>query len=297
MSVINGREIIGRSFSHKFGESPTAERKFALTLDSPDTPHQEMLDYVGIKHGSQHPEWQYLLCFEGSVSEGTPTAYHAEVTYRYEVPKVSSADYQPNPLARNDVWSFSTGGAAVPALAYYSGSGNGTLRALTNSAGDFFEGAMTDEAELRATIAGNRSVFPLAMAVAVTNCLNDSTYLGAPAHTWKCQGISAQQQVEVVNGSEIRYWSVSVELAYRQSGWSLMLPNVGWNYIEGGERKRAYVIDDEGTKVPASNPQPLNSSGGLVTASPGESNPPALLTRRVHREVNFSTYFGTPSWG
>lgn len=296
MAVSAFQEVIGRSFTHRFGESPSVERKFAVTLTDPDTPHQEILDAIGIYHGAAHPEWAYLLCHEGSVSEGNPTPFHAEVSYRYEVPKVSSQDYEPNPLQRADVWSFSTGGAAVPALTYYYGSGNSTLRALTNSAGDFFEGAMTEEGELRATIAGNRSSFPLATAVAVTNCVNDATYLGAPAHSWKCQGISAQKQVEVVNGAEISYWSISVELAYRQSGWDLLLPNVGWNYIEGGQKKRAYVTDESGERVAAANPQPLNSNGGLVTASHGESNPPMILTRRIHREINFATYFGTPTF-
>lgn len=297
MAVSDFREIIGRSFTHKFGESPSVERKFAITLTHPATSHQEILDAIGIKHGDSHPEWGYLRCMEGAVAEGRPTPYHAEATYRYEVPGVSSAEYQPNPLARADVWSFSTGGAAVPALACYVGSGNGTLLALTNSAGDFFEGAMTDEAELRATISGNRSAFPLSAATAVTNCLNDAPYLGAPAHTWKCQGISAQRHVEVVNGDEIVYWAISVELVYRQTGWNLLLPNVGWNYIESGARKRAYVVDDDGTKVAASNPQPLTATGGLATTSAGAANPPILLVRRVHREVNFSAYFGVPSLG
>lgn len=296
MAVLSFREIIGRSFQHRFGEGPTVERKFAVSLDNPDTPHQEILDAIGIYHGTAHPEWTYLLCHEGSITEGTPTPFHAEVSYRYEVSRVSSQDYQPNPLQRADVWSFSTGGAALPALTYYSGSGNGTQRALTNSAGDFFEGAMTEEGELRATIAGNRAAFPLATAIAVTNCVNNATYLGGPAHSWKCQGISAQQQLEVINGSEIKYWSVAVELVYRQSGWDLLLPNVGWNYVDGNQRKRCYVTDEDGNKVASANPQPLNSNGALVTTSPGESNPPIILTRRVHKEVNFSTYFGTPTW-
>ncbi len=132
MAIINFREVLPRTFSHKFGESPTAERKFVVTVTQP-VGHQELLDAVGIKHGASHPEFFYLLCTEGSVTE--PDRQHAEITYRYEVPQVGSQDNQPNPLARKDVWSFSTGGAAVPALVYYHGSGNNTRRSLTNSAG------------------------------------------------------------------------------------------------------------------------------------------------------------------
>jgi hypothetical protein len=292
VAIIGFREVLPRTFSHKFGESPTAERKFVVTVSVP-VGHQSLIDAVGIYHGSVHPEFPYLLCTEGNVTE--TDRQHAEITYRYEVPQVGSQDNQANPLARKDVWSFSTGGAAVPALVYYHGSGNNTRRSLTNSAGDFFEGAMTEEAELRASISGNRSAFPLGDAAAVTNTVNGSPFLGGAIHTWKCAGISGQQQVEVVNGMEIKYWSVTAELIYRQSGWNLLLPNVGWNYVEGGKKKRAYVIDaDSGDKVASSNPQPLLANGGLDPASPGESNPPIILNRRVHRESDFATYFGTP---
>jgi len=290
MAVLSYREILPRTFAHKFGESPTAERKWIATVDAP-TSHQEVIDAVGIGHGSQHPEFPYLRMLSASLSE--TDRHHVEISFNYETPKQENLD--PNPLARADVWSFSTGGAAVPALVYYHGSGNGDRRSLVNTAGDFFEGATTEEAELRCSIAGNRATFPLSVATAVTNCVNSDSFLGASQHQWKCQGISAQQQVEVVNDQEIRYWSITVELAYRQSGWSLLLPNVGWNYIAGGQRKRAYVIDpDSGERVASSNPQPLNVDGSLDVASPGESNPPIILTRRVHRAVAFAPYFGTP---
>lgn len=50
MSIINFREVLPRTFSHKFGESPTAERKFVVTLSEP-VGHQQLLDAVGIYHG------------------------------------------------------------------------------------------------------------------------------------------------------------------------------------------------------------------------------------------------------
>jgi hypothetical protein len=288
MPVIGFREVIPRTFSHKFGESPTAERKYHLTTDGP-VGTQDALNAVGIFHGTPHPEYSYLLCDNGELNE--LDRFHVEITYSYSVPAIGTKDSDPNPLARADIWSFSTGGAAVPALAYYHGSGNGDIRALVNSAYDFFEGAMTEESELRATISGNRSSFPVGVATQVTNAVNLDSYLGAQQYQWKCQGISGQQQVEVVNGAEIKYWSVSVELAYRPSGWRLMLPNVGYNYLEGSQQKRAYVIDpDSGEKVASSNPVALNNNGSLK----GSGVAPDILYRRVHREVNFQPLFGTP---
>jgi hypothetical protein len=296
MAVRSFRELAGRTFQHRFGESPTAEIRYALTLDDPATSHQEMLNSVGIFHGSLHPEYLYLVCTEGSVSEADPDPWHASITYRYEVPLRGTQEFQANPLARPDVWSFSTAGSQVPALTYYSGSGNGSILPLVNGAGDFFEGLTTDESEVRASISGNRSAFPLATAAAVTNALNNAPYLGGAVHTWKCAGISAQQATEVVNDIELNYWQVSVELIYRQSGWPMLIPHVGWNYLvtAGGEKRAAYVIDPEdgSTKLPSSTPQPLNSDGTLKYAGAGGA--PDLLTRRLHPEVDFSAYFGTP---
>jgi hypothetical protein len=296
MAVLSYRELAGRTFQHKFGEAPTAEIRYALTLDDPETPHQSMLGAVGIFHGTPHPEYPYLLCIEGSVSENDPDPWHATISYRYETPQRGIAEFQPNPLARADVWSFSTGGAQVPALTYFEGSGNGDVRPLVNAAGDFFEGLTTEEAEVRASISGNREVFPLAVAAAVTNALNDAYYLGGQKHTWKCSGISAQQTTEVVDeggvSTELNYWQVSVELVYRQSGWPLLLPHVGWHYLDGAEKKLAYVKDDESNNVAAAFPQPLASDGTLLY--PGAGGMPDILTRRLSPEVDFNFFFSTP---
>jgi hypothetical protein len=288
MSVLSFHEISGRSLSHRFGEPPTSERKFVATLDNTAPTVSEVANAIGIFHGSPHPEYGFMTVTDVQFAEGSPSPFHAEVTYRYEVLEPDERD--PNPLARPDVWSFSTGGAAVPALFYWDGN---TQKPLVNSALDYFEGLSTEEGECRATINANRANFPLAVAVAVTNTVNNGTYLGAPEHHWKCIGISGQQQTEVVNDVEINYWAITTELAYRQTGWNLQLPDVGYNYLEGGEKKRAYVIDpDSGDKVAAVNPVALNNDGTLKSAG----QLPDILDRRVNREVNFSTYFGTPSW-
>lgn len=288
MSVLSFREVVGRTLSHRFGEPPSAERKFILTLDNTAPTVAEVANAIGIFHGAPHPEYAFMTMVDAQMTEGSPSPFHAEITYRYEVLNPDERD--PNPLARPDIWSFSTGGAAVPALFYWDGN---TQKPLVNSAKDYFEGLTTEEGECRATINANRANFPLAVAVAVTNTVNDSAYLGAPKHHWKCIGISGQQQTEVVNDVEINYWAITSELAYRQTGWNLQLPDIGYNYLDGAEKKRAYVIDpDGGAKVAAVNPVALNNDGTLKAAG----QLPDILDRRVNREVNFSTYFGTPSW-
>lgn len=286
MAVVSYREVIPRVFSHKFGESPTAERKFVVTVDAP-TPTQTIISAIGITHGSQHPEYLYLRMLDGQVTE--TDRHHAEVTFRYEVPKQEDPD--PNPLARPDVWSFSVGGSQVPALVYYSGNGNGTKKPLQNTAKDFFEGLTVNEAEVRATISGNRSEFPLADAAAVTNSVNNAAYLGGAKHCWFCAGISGQQATEVVNDRDVRFWQVTVELIYRASGHNLLLPNVGWNFLQGGEKRRAWVWNDDKTeKVPSGAPRPLNDQGGLKA----DDQEPDILERRVYPEADFAAYFGVP---
>jgi hypothetical protein len=288
MAVIAYREVIPRTFSHRFGESPTADLKFVVTLDEP-TDHQAIIGAVGILHGDSHPESSYLRMLDAQISE--TDRHHVEITYKYELPK--QQDLDPNPLARPDVWSFSTGGAQVPALVYYDGSGNDSKKPLTNSAGDFFEGLTASEAEVRATIAGNRSTFPLDLAASVTNSVNASGYLGGDAHTWFCSGIGGQQASEVVNGQEIRYWQVTVELLFRASTHNLLLPNVGWNFIQGGERKRCYVIDwDAKEYLPSATPRPLTTLGNMKAGDEG----PDFITRRVYKEVDFASYFGQPNF-
>jgi hypothetical protein len=286
VAILQTTEILPRTFEHRFGSSPTAQRKVIVTVDAPEST-QNVLDAVGIYHGAPHPEYAYLVCTSGSFTE--TDRYHVEATYSYEVPQVGTSDFQPNPLARPDVWSFSTGGAQVPALVYYHGTGNGDRRPLTNAAYDYFEGLTTLEAEVRATIAWNRANFPADLAAAVTNCINASPYLWGAQHTWQCAGISAQKTTEVVNDIEINYWSGTTELVFRQSGWNLLLPNIGLNYLDGSTKKRATVKLD-GEDIAAASPVALTESGGLAAAN----TTPIILQRRVFREVDFSSYFGTP---
>lgn len=286
MAIISYREVLPRTFTHRFGEAPSAERKFVLTVDEP-TATQAAISAIGILHGSQHPEFSYLRMLDASVTESD--RHHVEISYKYDVPKQENVD--PNPLARPDVWSFSVGGSQVPALVYYSGNGNGDKKPLQNTAKDFFEGLTVNEAEVRATIAGNRSQFPLAEAAAVTNSVNSAAYLGGAKHKWFCAGISGQQATEVINASEIRYWQITVELVYRASGHNLLLPNVGWNFLENGDKRRAWVWNDDKTeKVPSGTPRALNAQGGLKA----DDQEPDILNRRIYPEADFSSYFGSP---
>lgn len=299
MGVVSAREIAARTFQQRLGETPSAERKFVVTLNGAATTHSDVLTALGISLTDAHPEYGDLKCLERNLSETDGDPYHVSVTYRYGITEESDQD--PNPLLRPDKWSFSVGGATVPAF-YYYGPGDVPLP-LVNAAGDFFEGAETDEAEVKATITGNRASFPLAIATYVANTVNSAPYLGGAAYTWKCAGISGQQQVETVNDQEIRYYSISVELVYRASGWPMILPDIGFNFLatkpDGTkEKRRCFTImrgaaaDGTDVFVPTANAVPLNADGSIVF----DAGAPRLISRRVHRESDFDTYFGTPTF-
>lgn len=288
MAVLGFREILPRTYSHRFGEAPTAERRFIATVDGA-TPTQQVLNAIGVFHGSVHPEYQYLRCLNGAFTE--PDQFHVEATYTYEIPKLE--EFDPNPLARPDVWSFSTSGAQVPFLFYYHGNDNSDVRPLVNAAGDFIEGLTVLAPEVQATISANRATFPLALATEITNGINGSPYLGGPAYSWQCNGIQGQRTSEVVNDVPVYYWQITTTLTYRRHGYIEQIPHVGWNFISGGKKRRVWAWNDEGTvQEPASTPQPLNENGSLKY--PGAEGNPDLLLRRPYPVINFATYFGTP---
>lgn len=288
MSVREWREL-ARINRHQAGESPDLERRFIITLNNPDTNSAVMVQAVGVPFGTQHPEYAPALCYDVEVNEGYEgNRYWAELIARYRVPdNAQLSALELLPWLRPDVWSFQSQGVSVPALSYFDGD---TQKPLTNSANDYVEGLTVDEAQQKIVVRANRLAFPSALAAAVTNCVNSGPYLGWPADHVKVQGISAEQATEVVNGQEARYWRITSELLARQTGWNLLIPDVGFNYLDGGQRKRATVKGPDSEDLPSANPVALNGSGGLKAVG----SPPDILTRRVYRQVSFESYFGTP---
>jgi hypothetical protein len=297
MGILSYTELATVAASRKFGEAPTFQRKFVVEVDDPTTQQTTIANAPGVSFLSPHPEASYCRAMNVAVANYNGSRWHYEVTWDYELPKQQNVD--PNPLARADIWKWSTGGLQVPALYYYDT--DDTFAALVNSAGDFFEGATTDISTLQASISGNRPTFDYGLATTVTNSVNSSPYLGGAAYTWKCSGIAANPAVEVVNEVEIRYWQVEVTLEYRPDGWPLQLPNIGYNYIDpfatGADKKtRCWVIDKQSKEqVPASNPQALADNGDMKQVGSVETGLPDILVRRVHKAVNFQQYFGTPT--
>lgn len=290
MAVIAHYEL-ARAAQFRFGESPGLDRRFVCVVDNPSTTTRTQLSQaIGVDLGTKHPTSIFIPCIAIDINEQYEgSRYHVEIVCKYAIDEELTDNI--NPLLRPDTWAFETGGVTVPALAYFDGNGNSnaSLRPLTNSAFDYFEGLTVDEGQSQAVIRGYRATFPSALAVSLTNTINAGPYLGGAAHTWKCAGIAASQGKAFVFDQLISYWEFTSTLIYRQTGWNLLLPDMGFNFIGGGQKRRVMTFDFENSEFVAS-PVPMGLDGfGAQTFGA-----PAILTRRVYRQVDFNIYFGTP---
>lgn len=299
--AIAARIVETRAEEHRFGDGPRLIREFAATAGSA-AEIGELINGTGVAYGTSHPDYPEAYCLDISYDENTEdedraglpiTVYSATLKATYSKPE---ADFEPNPLSRPDSWTFQSQGAPIAAMFYFDGE---TQKPLTNSAKDPIKGLQVDEAMQKIVIKGNRPTFPSAIAAAITNCVNQDAFLGFAAHHVKCQGITGELKYEVVNDVQVRYWEVTVELLARQTGWNLLIPDIGYNFIDGGKKKRCKVWapnpDPETNElikeiqVACVDPVALNGSGGQ-----SEAGAPSILNRRVYREIPFQPFFGTP---
>jgi hypothetical protein len=291
MAILTQAEL-PRTFDRRFGERFAAERRFVLTTDDAGCTPQEAFNAVGVGSlGTQHPDHPIRLSEVEYQEHYEDSRYHNLVIARYGGDIQTDPDSFLAPTVRPAKWTFQTQGTTVPALFYFDQAGNASTKPLTNSAFDYFSGITTDEAQCKVIIQENRTNFPSSMAIDLTNTINSLAWLNGAPFTWKCQGINGELKFEVFGDPPVfyRYWSVTVELLYRQTGWRLLLPDVGFNFISNNQKRRAVVFDFEnGEWVASPNPVGLNGSGGLTLGAP------SILERRVHREVDFNAIFAAP---
>jgi hypothetical protein len=288
MAILSWREL-PRTVNRRFGERFVAERRFVFTLDDSGATGELAANTVNITFGTKHPEF-FIRCTEFTYEDSYEgSRYHSLLIVEYGGDLQTDPDQFAAPTQRPAKWSFQTQGTTVPALFYYDQDGNNSTKPLTNSAFDYFSGLTTDEAQCKIVIQENRSTFPSALAISLTNTINASPWIGGATHTWKCQGINGELKYEVFGEILYRFWSITVELLFRQTGWPLQLPDVGFNFIANNQKRRAVVFDFENSEWVASpGPVGLDGEGGLTLGAP------AILTRRVHREIDFNAFFANP---
>lgn len=282
---VNKPRVLTREFvvvlSDNVLSSPMAESVPFTPAASPSIP-----DISNTQNAHEHPTYQGYYCRKVTYTEGYEgSPYHIHVLCEYGL--VTNRD-RTHPTSRANLWEFDTSPGEVPALFYYEGSGNGTVRPLTNSAFDYFPGLVTQEALVTARVTQNFASLPTAW-IGAQNFTNDSGYLGRPLHTWKVASVRVSQTEEEFSGSIVRYWQATAELQYRQSGHNLQLPDIGFNFIGGGQKRRAMVFDFQNAEwVPSPNPIGLDGSGGLTGGAP------AILNRRILPVADFQSLFGNP---
>lgn len=286
-TVVSFKELF-RKAEYEIGQARRLTREFVCVLSDDaltSTPitEPEIATAVGVDLGFVHPTYQGYKVRKLTITEGFEgSPYHVHVAAEYGLITLNELLA---PTSRSAVWEFDSQPGEVPALTYYDGT---TLRPLTNSAYDYFPGLVTQESTVVAKVTQNFASFPSSWFGA-QNSVNNATYLGCPLHTIKVTKVSVRQDQSEGASGPVAYWVATAELHYRQSGHNLQLPDVGWNFIGGGQKRRAMVFDFENSEWIASpNPVGLDGSGGLTLGVP------AILNRRVNPEANFQSIFGTP---
>jgi len=288
MSVASFREL-GRTLEGEVGGTTVAKRRFIVILDdnatvSP-TANLDVIKAVGGgEWGVEHPEFKFLKLRKATMSETFgDNPYHVEVNLEYGVlpSKLLLA-----PLLRSAEWVFeAVSGDQIPALFFYDGI---TKQPLTNSAYDFFEGLTVPESLTRATITKNYATRPDALLNSF-GFLNSDVFSGAAIHSCKHEGSKIEQVEELWGNVRYNFWRAESQIIFRPSGWNLQLPDIGFNFISGGQKRRAMVFDFQNAEwIPSSGPLGLDGNGGLTGGYP------AILNRRVLPETSFSVLFGAP---
>lgn len=294
MGIASSVEL-GRTVDLPLGDPAVAKRTWVCTLtdntlQGNPLSESEVFTALGLTSWyDAHPSFSALYIRRIVITERYgDSPYHVEVVAEY-------GPTTPNevliPTNRAAEWSFQAQPSEVPALFYYHGTDNADIRPLTNSAYDYIQGLTTSESMVKATIKKNFASFPTSQ-MAATNFINSEDYFGGGQYTWKCAGVNTSLTIELFNNNNYTYWATQTELIYRQSGWRLQIPDVGWNFLSGGEKRRAMVFDfKNGEWIPSPNPVALDGYGSQVSGGAGQ---PAILYRRVNPAADFSSLFGDP---
>ena len=288
-TIVSAIEL-ARTFENEVKGEGLARRRWACNLSDNTLTAGGPPDYTTILNatcggtwGVSHPVHTALGLQKIIVNERfEDDPYKLEVIGEYGL--VAAADLL-FPVNRPAVWSFESQPGQVPALFYYQG--NATYP-LTNSAYDYFPGLTTEESFIRIKIQKNFADVPYSW-LNVQNFVNSTAFIGLPIHTVKVAAVESSFVTEEFNNLIYSYYASTASLVYRQSSHNLLLPDVGFNYISEGQKRRAMVFDFQNNEwVATSNPVGLDGFGAQTFGAP------AILNRRVFPEANLAALFGTP---
>lgn len=296
-TIVSTKEL-ARTFENEIGSTGgIARRRWVcnlsddtLTAGGPPDINTILTATTGTAWGAYHPIHTLLRLRKLSVNERfEEDPYKLEVIGEYGL---VTADELLTPTARAARWSFESKPGEVPALSYYDGS---TQRPLTNSAFDYFPGLVTDESLVQVKVQKNFAAVP-SLWLGLQNHVNNAVYLGCAIDTVKVVGVDVQYVTEEFGNALVNYYAATATLAYRQSSHRLLVPDIGFNFIDGGQKRRAMVFDFQNAEWVASpNPVGLDNNGGQTLGAPAiRSMPLGEIGLRVNPRGDFANAFGTP---
>lgn len=281
----------GTGVSGKYGESFTFTRKFLVRVDNPSTSRVLIANAPGVKFGDGHPNFASHKAMEFDLTEESGDGMIWSLTVKYYVPPVENTP-DTNTGMPKDCWAASGSTTTIPAFKDKDGE------LVVNSAGDPLEGSEREASDFSLTLTKCYADLSWStIAQSHSNSVNDVTWNGSPARTWKAEFKSAHKKEMTVSGSADStkvYWEVSWEFRYREETWDFKPWDVGFNQLVNSDgtpsasgTNRAAVLGAD--KKPVKQPVALSSG---VAKTPGTK--PDALEFKLYPEASFSV-FGTPS--
>ena len=284
-------DLRGTGVSGKYGESFTFTRKWIIRVDSPLTSRVAISRAPGIVFGAGYPDFPSHKAMEFDLTEESGDGMLWGLTVKYYVPPLEN---RPNPSTGmpSDCWAGSGNTVNIPAFKDKDGN------LIVNSAGDPLEGAERESSEFTLTLTkAFDDMAWSALAVSRSNSVNNATWNGSAARTWKVAFRSVNKKEMTVSGTDDQtkaYWEAVWEFHYRAETWDYKPWDVGFNQLvdssgnaTAGGNKRAAILGAD--KKPVKSPVALSS--GIAKAA---GSAPDLLQFRLYPETDFSV-FGTPS--
>ena len=305
MAIVWARKRPGeRRQTGAYQESYEYEEVWLVRTDSPTEKLKDITNATGVGWMDPYPDDTSCKAYRFNTVPVGDSGLLYKVTVYYRMPPADTTENggegsEPTAfgIMKQPIWSGGSSVVAVPVFEHYE-SGNGQRRTITNSANEPIEGLEAEQAEFRLTLRSyylNHAAW-MADARTYTNAVNSDTWNGGMAGTWKCQGCSAQLQVENSGGVTVIFWEVTWEFAYRDDTWNLKPWDVGFSQLvdnsgtpSGTGTKRAAILgqDKKPTKIPVA------LAGGVALPA---GSPPQVINNgngvRVYRQFPFLSKFG-----
>ena len=153
--------------------------------------------------------------------------------------------YDPNPLSRPP--KIVTGGTDIMETVSVDQNGN----AIVNSAGDFYTPLPQRPVQgCEISITRNEATNPIGNILAFSYTTNNAAWFSLALGQGMFGKIQSEKVVEIINGTQVTYWSVTYPIRARSAGWILKLIDNGYRVVDS-DSKYQNVTDSVGHKPSA----------------------------------------------